>query len=65
MARSSHDFALLLARNLDRPLKALLRFYSVGIILPQQQLAFEPMNLSLIEAVFMLIGGGQSFRQST
>ena len=34
VARNSHDLALLLARNLNRPLKAALRFRSVGIVLP-------------------------------
>jgi hypothetical protein len=30
---------------------------------PQQQLAFKPMNLSLMVTVFMFICGGQRFSQ--
>jgi hypothetical protein len=50
--------------NLDRVLKAILSFGGVEIVLPQQQLAFEPMRLSLMLTVFMFIGGCQRFRQS-
>jgi len=58
-------FGALLARNLNRSLKASLSFSGVGIVLLQQQLAFEPMRLSLIVTVFMFICGGQRLRQGT
>jgi hypothetical protein len=38
-------FGALSARNLNRPLKATLSFRGIGIVLLQQQLAFEPMRL--------------------
>jgi hypothetical protein len=42
-------------RNLNRSLKAALSFRGVEIVLLHQELAFEPMRLSLIAAVFMFI----------
>jgi hypothetical protein len=52
-------------RDLNRAVKATLRSDGIGIVLTQQQLALKPIYFSFPVTVFMLIGGGQRFAQST
>src|SRR5207247_8156447 len=53
----------LLARILNGPAKAVLSFYCLSIILPQQQLSFDPMTFSFVLMILMFVRGSFRLRQ--